>query len=302
MNQDFWDSIILITSSDTNKYGGDFGTGFVIHQDEEKTYVLTCAHVVDKVGGSDKVKVAGHSATVEAMGDTDGCDLAVLSVEDSLTKLPPLKLGAVGAKGREFVTAGFHTNIIRVRQLAGIWGQLGGMQIIAREGDRTRAWNLEISDDSEHELKAGYSGSPVVDKTTRCVLGVIAQLTGQGKGLAISIEALAKVWTDIPNGLINDNDNFQEKRDPIMTPTPARLQRELKHIQNQIEETESEISALDATIKSIKKRLETVISPEDEHKFQQRLQELENKRTELEETLYALDDKKETIEKLLFSS
>lgn len=297
MNQDFWDSIILITSSDTNKYGGDFGTGFVIHQDEQTTYVLTCAHVVDKVGGSDKVKVAGHSATVEAIGDTDGCDLAVLSVEDSLTKLPPLKLGAVGAKGREFVTAGFHTNIIRVRQLAGIWGQLGGMQIIAREGDRTRAWNLEISDDSEHELKAGYSGSPVVDKTTRCVLGVIAQLTGQGKGLAISIEALQKVWTDIPNGLINHNS--QEQIDPKMTQSPARLQRELKHIQNQIEETESEISALDGTIKSIKKRLEIVIGPEDEHKLQQRLQELKNKRTELEETLYVLDDEKERIEELL---
>ena len=233
MNQDFWDSIILITSSDTNKYGGDFGTGFVIHQDEQTTYVLTCAHVVDKVGGSDKVKAAGHSATVEAIGDTDGCDVAVLTVEDKLTKLPPLKLGAVGAKGREFVTAGFHNNIIRVRQLAGIWGELGGMQIIAREGDRTRAWNLEISDDSEHELKAGYSGSPVVDKTTGCVLGVIAQLTGQGKGLAISIEALGKVWQ--MNGL-------------VITKIPLPGEPKESKMKNDMEETEKEIERIQKLI------------------------------------------------------
>jgi hypothetical protein len=202
MNQDFWDSIILITSSDTTNYGGEFGTGFVIHQDEHKTYVLTCAHVVSKVGGLDQVKVGGHSAKVEVIGDIYGCDLAVLSVQDELTKLPPLRLGAVAAKGKEFIAAGFYTDSTKTRKLAEICGQLGGMQIIGSTGgDRTPAWNLEISDDSEHELKAGYSGSPVVDKASGYVLGVVAQLTGQGKGLAISIEALGKIW--LMNGLMN---------------------------------------------------------------------------------------------------
>ncbi|KAB8332299.1 trypsin-like peptidase domain-containing protein [Scytonema tolypothrichoides VB-61278] len=142
MNQNFSDSILLITSSDTN-YSGDFGTGFVIHQDEQTTYVLTCAHVVSKVGGSDKVKAGGHPAEVKVSGDVYGCDLAVLAVKDKLTKLLPLKLGVVGVHGREFVAAGFSTDTTNTRKLAEIKGKLGGTQIIVNsEGDRTPAWNL----------------------------------------------------------------------------------------------------------------------------------------------------------------
>lgn len=294
MNQDFWDSIILITSSDTNKYGGDFGTGFVIHQDEQKTYVLTCAHVVDKVGGSDKVKVAGNSATVEAMGDTNGCDLAVLTVEDSLTKLPPLKLGAVGAKGREFITAGFHTDIIRIHQLAGIWGELGGMQIIAsRKGDRTRAWNLEISDDSEHELKAGYSGSPVVDKTTGNVLGVIAQLTGQGKGLAISIEALGKVWTEIPQDLISKNQSSTAIKVDSMNPAKKRkkerLERELNLAEKQCNELYELIELTDNEINENMNDLARVrMLNKKKQRYEQDLQKYEQKVENLLIQIYEL--------------
>ena len=239
MNTNFSDSIILVTSIDP-QYSGDFGTGFVIHQYEQTTYVLTCAHVVKDVGGPDNVKAGGYPARVEGLGDVYGCDLAVLSVKDGLSKLPLLKLGVVGEQGREFIVSGCYTDGTKTRKLAPISGKLGGTQIIVKEGDRTPAWNLEISDDSEHELKPGYSGSPVVDRTSGYVLGVVAQLISQGKGLAISIEALGKVWTGISVDIINNMN--QEQMDTEVIQNPARLQRQLRDIQNEIEEKESQNS------------------------------------------------------------
>ncbi|RUS94655.1 hypothetical protein DSM106972_092920 [Dulcicalothrix desertica PCC 7102] len=255
MNQNFSDSIILITSTDTTDYGGNFGTGFVIHQDEHITYVLTCAHVVEEVGGVGRVKVGGYPAKEEvASGNRQGCDLAVLAVEDGLTKLPSLKLGVVAEKGREFIASGCYTDGTKTRKLASISGKLGGTQIILEESDRTPAWNLEISNDSEHDLKAGYSGSPVVDKASGYVLGVVAQLTGQGKGVAISIEALGKIWQGkgMPQNLISKPSAEKIKSGGSMTPAMQRkierLKRELNLAEKQSKELQELIELIDVEI------------------------------------------------------
>ncbi|HEY9833728.1 MAG TPA: GUN4 domain-containing protein [Stenomitos sp.] len=216
MSQDVLESVFLITSSDPERNtDGVFGTGFVIDQDEQTTYLLTCAHVVEDVGGSDKVKVDGHLATVEAVGNRYGCDLAVLSVRKPLLKLPILRLDVVGEKGRDVTVAGYYRDGTKTCKLAQIGGKLGDKQIINLEGDRTKAWNLQIERGSEHDLKSGYSGSPVIDKETGYVLGVVAQQTDKGKGLAISIEALKKIWSESVSLLLPSEQgvNYTELRD-----------------------------------------------------------------------------------------
>jgi hypothetical protein len=55
MSADLQTSIILITSSEPTN--GSFGTGFIIHKDEQAVYLLTCAHVVEDLGGPDNVQV-----------------------------------------------------------------------------------------------------------------------------------------------------------------------------------------------------------------------------------------------------
>jgi hypothetical protein len=55
----------------------------------------------------------------------------------------------------------------------------------------------------EYYLQPGYSGSPVIDRENGCVLGVVTHQIGKGeKGLAISIQALVKIWQDMPASLI----------------------------------------------------------------------------------------------------
>lgn len=203
MSQDVLDSVFLITSSDPErKADGVFGTGFVIYQEEKTIYLLTCAHVVEELGGSHKVKVDGTPATVEAMGDRYGCDLAVLSVRKPLQKLPIFKLDIVDKKRKNVIISGYYRDGTKTCKLAHVEGNLGDIQIINLEGDRTKAWNLQIDQDSEHDLKSGYSGSPVIDKETGYVLGIVAQQTDKGKGLVISIEALKKIWQKMPPQLL----------------------------------------------------------------------------------------------------
>ena len=194
---DFSDSLILITStSPENKR--NFGTGFVVYHDESTTYVFTCAHVVRDVGGTKAILADGNPAQVIASGEDAGFDLAVLRVE-GLLKKPRLSLQASSQEGRPFIIGGFYQYDPKVAPaLRSIEGTLGEqVQLTSLNWqDRINAWDLNIVD--EHFLKPGYSGAPVVDKTTGHAFAIVSHRQGRGeKGLAISVEAVEKIWLDV---------------------------------------------------------------------------------------------------------
>lgn len=212
MNLEIKDAIILITSRDSTYK--NFGTGFVIHRDKQVTYVLTCAHVVRDVGGQDNIIADGIPAKVIALGENDGFDLAVLEVE-GLSKKQQLTLRASGEKGKKFSVAGHYLqgkNIL-IRQIFGQLGYQVGL-VSTKRNSRTNAWDLEIN--GKYRLQPGYSGAPVVDEASGNVLGVAIQRLGDGEaGLAISIEALTKIWQEMPSQLISSSvegaDNIQSQ-------------------------------------------------------------------------------------------
>jgi hypothetical protein len=290
MNQDITASIVLITSSNPELRG--FGTGFIIHQNEGISYVLTCAHVVAEVGDSGKVnvKVDGHLATEVANGDRYGCDLAVLAVEGGLSQLPALKLGAVGEEGREFVTSGYFISA-KTHRLEDIKGKLGGIGLINKEGDRALSWNLEISEDSKHKLKDGYSGSPVVDKSSSYVLGVVSQRAGEKEGLAISIEALEKVWLDKPPSIII---NFNSKIS-ISTGGFAKFTARLKRKQEELARKENQLKKLQEQIDPIEQRRNT-LSIVEKYSYEIRLEDLSKESNRITEEIEKLQEEVEQIE------
>ena len=205
---DFRQSVVLITSEDPKLIEkGQFGTGFIIYREQETSYILTCAHVVADVGGVESVKVAGKKATVKVMGNKKGCDLAVLAVEivsEEWINRSPLKLAVAGEVGMDFQIVGFYTDGTKTYKQAQVKGKLGEIQFIdTPEGDRTKAWDLRINKDSTQQLQSGYSGSPIFANNSEYVLGVASQLTGENKGLAISVEALKELWKNMPHGLIS---------------------------------------------------------------------------------------------------
>jgi hypothetical protein len=211
MSSTFQDSVILITSSDPNlQKRRVFGTGFIIHHTDEATYLLTCAHVVRDVGGVEKVLADSIAATVVANGESEGFDLAVLRMQRVWR--PALRLSLSSAVAKGFAIAGFYAfDQKETRLLREIHGYLGKQTFIpSTDGrDRIKAWDLHI--EGEDILQPGYSGSPVVDRTSGAVLAMVSHQVGKGeKGLAIAIEAIQKIWHSMPYELLKTDNVISE--------------------------------------------------------------------------------------------
>jgi hypothetical protein len=206
MNNDFSESIVSVTSNVKQK---SFGTGFVIHQDQDQelTYLLTCAHVIDRIEEEKEATILASEipAEIVARGKDQKPDLAVLQVKgkDLLDK-PALKLRVGGGRGNQFVMGGYwQPSTTTQKRSEKIYGTLGKESKFDVSGSQKKvnAWALIIKGDDI--LASGYSGSPIIDQAYNCVIGVAIEAEAQGnKGTAISIEALKEVWTDMPDGLI----------------------------------------------------------------------------------------------------
>jgi hypothetical protein len=246
MSKNFSDSVILIASSNAST-NGNFGTGFVIDKDEQKTYLLTCAHVVKDVGGPEQIEANGLPATVIVSGEDNGFDLAVLIVEGLLNK-PLLNLCPIGEEEKPFIISGFYEFARQIPPaLRDIRGQLGKqIRLASNDGcDRIDAWDLRV--EGKHYLQPGYSGSPVIDRSTGCVLGVVSYRIGKGEeGLAISIEALKQIWKDIPNNLIM---NVQIPE--TMTHLSPAIQKKIERIKSDINLSEKQSNELTELIQVI---------------------------------------------------
>ncbi|MGH3402972.1 MAG: trypsin-like peptidase domain-containing protein [Streptosporangiaceae bacterium] len=190
-------SAVLITSSDPDNHF--FGTGFIIYRRQRTSYVLTCAHVIDDIGGADKAVTAGVAATPVASGDADGIDLAILRCED-LDAIAPLQLKVNAERGQHFQTTGFQLygkQKYLIRSLAGLLGK--PVQIGVSQAGLVKAWDLNITDD--YQLQPGYSGSPVVDENGDAIAVVSTRQAEGRKGLAVSVEAVLRIWPDAPRNI-----------------------------------------------------------------------------------------------------
>src|SRR5262249_29792827 len=105
MSADIFSSVVMISGA--KPVSEVFGTGFVIYRDGEVTCVVTCAKVIDDVGGPADLKVDGEAAMVAAIGSRDGSDLAVVRCASPLGK-NPLPISATARIGTAFVAPGFH--------------------------------------------------------------------------------------------------------------------------------------------------------------------------------------------------
>ena len=199
-----YQSLVLIHSNEVGNRA--IGTGFVIYQDTNGTYLLTCSHVVDDVGGANNVMADGVPATVIASDDKNSFDLAVLRVEELWDK-PVLNLSYLSEEKRPFIGAGYGSkaNVPTKRSFSGVVNEKEQIRSITL-GKDTDAWGLKV--DPENYLKEGNSGSPVVDLLSKCVVGVVSAKESNGeKGTAVSLKALKEIWSDMPPDLVSSYAN-----------------------------------------------------------------------------------------------
>jgi S1-C subfamily serine protease len=209
-----WEACILITSS--NPDNRRFGTGFIVCHLEQKSYIITCAHVISDIGGIDAIEAEGQPARIVAIGTDDGLDLAVIETDEIVGK-PIVTLGLCGSAGSPFFTAGFRA-FGRHFSIAPLYGKIATPVSLESINypDRIKAWNLVIERDER--LHDGYSGSPVIDGETGFCLGVVSYKQGDGQaGLAVSIDELAKIWQEMPSGLLGKSFEHQTYQDRLFS-------------------------------------------------------------------------------------
>ena len=227
------DSIVLIKSAKENRKNV-IGTGFIFYKKQNYTYLLTCAHVVEDVGGEENIRVNNIPAEVIKIGDVQGFDLAILKVNKNFS-LPSLNLMILYGeeeKKLEVKIPGFYlwsqNNALRRQTIKGemiveVDGERA-FQLIENMPEDVAVEKLEIK---KGRLRSGYSGSPVIDINTGLVVGLVTHkvdVDGEERfGRAISIEALEKIWSEIPNEVskqiereaktieVLTNINFEEK-------------------------------------------------------------------------------------------
>jgi len=202
MNTSFDKSVFRVKSSDSDN--SNFGTSFIIHRDDASSYLLTCAHVVEDIGGKDKVCIDDDKASVVAMGAHDGLDLAVLRINRKLEP-PALPLCSTGEVGDTVKLYGFR-KFDKVFELSPVSYELGRVTWLDFNTftGRIRAWSLGTEEQEKDDyIKPGYSGSPVVVEKSGMVLGVVSHQIAEGqRARAISIEALGDLWEEMPSDLV----------------------------------------------------------------------------------------------------
>jgi TIR domain-containing protein/trypsin-like peptidase len=223
---DSWQDAVVLITSKTEK-NNVYGTGFVVYRNEQGTYVLTCTHIIDDAGGKECVKVNNISATVVASSPASSIDIAVLLVA-GLEDTPFLRPYVNDNIGNGLELAGYyHVNddprqkLIRKR-LSGKFGDV--IQAGIAWDTLVPLWEIEIT--SDDELRPGNSGSPVVDKNNY-VRGIVNTRLNSNKkrGWVTPIEALQKIWPEMPPGLLlhNTSPAVGVPCEPLSTVNPTKL-------------------------------------------------------------------------------
>lgn len=200
MEELLFQAVLPVISTEPAKTS--FGTAFTIYQSASETLFVTCAHVVEAVGGPERLRLkTGETdlpVEVIATGLADSStDLAVLRVNQNLGKTV-LALATNGQVGTSFVSLGSHDlgiASVQARLMEPISGNLGQRGLFwTTKSQPVPYWSLNLLTGSV--LQGGYSGAPVVDARSGWVIGIISVKLNNTLGIALSSEALKIIWPE----------------------------------------------------------------------------------------------------------
>jgi Trypsin-like peptidase domain len=287
-------SIVRITGGANSHYRVS-GTGFIVHQDKRVVYVLTCDHVVAKIESGNSIEVDGIQGCLLASGSQQNLDLAVLEVPGFLSRTP-LPLDPTGLEGDEFIIKGFYeADSNRTNLLREVQGYLGPPEasVRSKDGEDILVWDLHLREGDI--LEHGYSGAPVIHKETGCVMGVVSHKVVNGRGLAISISSIMKIWPDMPLELLDSRRGYSSlyanwcssKSKKMTDQDPYRALR-LSHSQKDIATATRREVDLSEEIDAIISELGIISDAVNITKVKRRKDQLEKERREVREELKEL--------------
>jgi Trypsin-like peptidase domain len=251
------------------------GTGFVIYQAQDSSYVVTCAHVLDPPA---TIQVNERSASIVAIGH-GWLDIAVLEVK-GLEAKTPLKLDMVTSTGCSIKIPGISklqtsNDVSGLRVLNGVLGE--PLHPMSSSGQiLVQAWDLRINE-GEYSLREGYSGSPVIDSATGSAIAIVSHKAEKGeKGIAISIEALKEIWTGIPSAIVEHLEQIQMN---VGVPKISLARRgRLERLEKSYALEQDNLQRLDEKLDRWKKELNYAASLGQRHELEYQIQQIEQQK------------------------
>jgi len=187
-------SIVHIESK--NKNNQSFGTGFIFHNNQNGSYILTCQHVLDDV----KIPVIDNvEATITA--PCEFIDMAVIFLPN--IHLEPLAMQVDSCDSLDVDVIGFSIFSQNLTQKKHIQAQLFKEPIELHANDSNSFYRArKIKADNDFHFSKGNSGSPVICKHSGHVIGMISNKEGNDIAYAIEISYIEEVWKEMPKGLL----------------------------------------------------------------------------------------------------
>ena len=196
-------SVLLIQSQ--NATNNSMGTGFVVHQDEFGSYILTCSHVIEQVV---KPKISDYEVVIKAIGTSATIDLALLYVLKLYRE--PLKLQVKKLETTDVHLIGYSLfDKIKYQKKSREATILTQVNLENRNDNQIyKSWQIIAKDDNE--IEAGNSGGPLICSKSGKVIGVVSNNKGVKQGYAVAIEHLLDIWLEEMPLLLIENKNNEE--------------------------------------------------------------------------------------------
>ena len=205
-NHLYSDSVLQITSSDPNN--ANFGTGFVFLIRDKSIYVLTNAHIIEKIGGEENILVHQKKAYLEAISQKGFSeDIAILRTSHDFSfPIIPIPIGFIEQTGVSFYTAGWQPvddnkiDLFERIELSGLLRTASQMKS-GFQPYSVYCWQVDI--DRKLQLQQGFGGAPIIERKSNVAIGVATDQSIQfGKhGKAISLKVLSSVWAELPSNI-----------------------------------------------------------------------------------------------------
>jgi AAA-like domain/TIR domain/Trypsin-like peptidase domain len=182
-----WDLVKACTVAICSPDGDVRGTGFFVSQEG---YLLTCAHVVEEVGGWEYVRVNGEAVELVYLGNRVCDDFAVLKLSNYRGDAVPLSLDFQPMD--RFLSVGYGR--LDFPEGASIDGTITDVNP-QLEFSNLPMLRLRVKANSQ-QVQGGYSGSPVFDAETQQVIGAIAAYDSSDGALAVPLSTVTKQWSN----------------------------------------------------------------------------------------------------------
>ena len=191
----------IVTIESENQSNDGFGTGFVIYNDGQGIFILTCKHVVDEVGSP-----VVNELFAQIIASSNTIDMTLLYVPKLNLKALPMQIDSCDSL--EIDVIGFSLFNQDYTQKKHIQAKLFKEPIELFSIETQQSFNarkLKAKDD--FRFTRGNSGSPVICQKTGNVIAMVSNKEGRDIAYAVEVSYLKDIWKEIPKNLLQKKSN-----------------------------------------------------------------------------------------------